>query len=111
MPSTAPYQANQPHLSGSNINSESLPATLPPSIPALQGINKLLSLIKASIVSASPTPNNSTPCGASALHENALRLQKRPISVADQNAGWGYSRSWFTGIEVHLTSLIVQNTN
>jgi len=48
---------------------ESLPATLPPIIPVLQDINKLLSLIKASIVSSSSTPNNSTPHGASASHE------------------------------------------
>ena len=72
MPPTAPYQPNQPHPSGSNVTNvktESLPATLPPSVPALQDINKLLSLIKARVVSASPTPNNSTPHGAGASRE------------------------------------------
>ena len=68
-PPVAPYQVNQPHPSGSNIKTESLPATLPPSVPALQDINKLLSLVKAGVVSSSSTPNNSTPRGAGASHE------------------------------------------
>ena len=68
-PPIAPYQVNQPHPSGSNIKTESLPATLPPSVPALQEINKLLSLVKAGVVSSSSTPNNSTPRGAGASHE------------------------------------------
>ncbi|KIJ91389.1 hypothetical protein K443DRAFT_14437 [Laccaria amethystina LaAM-08-1] len=69
VPPAPPSPVNQPHPSGSNIKTESLPATLPPSIPALQDINKLLLLIKAGVVSSSSTLNNSTPPSASASHE------------------------------------------
>ena len=104
MPPTAPYQPNQPHLSGSNvanIKMESLPATLPPSVPALPDINKLLSLIKASVVSARPTPNNSTPHGAGASRE------KRPPSLERIDLTREAKRQYRTAIlaqKVKLTS-------
>jgi len=100
-PPSVPYQVNQPHLPGSNIKTESLPATLPPSVPALQDVNKLLSLVKAGVVPASLTPNNSTPRSTSTSHEKRSPTPETIGGVRVTGSAWfrNDSRSGSTTIQ------------
>lgn len=106
-PPIAPYQTNQPHPSGSNIKTESLPAMLPPSVPALQDINKLLSLVKAGVVSSSSTPNNSTPRGAGASHE---KRSPTPETIDLSREGKRQYRTAILAQKVKLTSSDILRT-